>query len=393
MKSFIIFFTLFSIVLSDTVEISIFSVESIKQKLIKSGEWGKYYREKQNSLRKSHLNSSSSITQLVNDYDDAEYVGNITIGTPGQLFTVVLDTGSANVWVIDKSCNNGSTKEACSQKRKFDSVRSSTYTIDDRPFRINYGIGWVRGFFGKDTLSLLGNGKNLKIDQTTFGQANAISEDNGKSPIDGILGLAFKSIAFGGVTPPLIEASESKILPKPMFTVYLQKKGKVSGAVGGSFTYGGYDVKNCGPVLAYQKLTSASYWQFKLSSIGYKDKVFRDGWDAIADTGTSVIGGKYVMDALAGKLGGIWNKNFEVYTIPCNTISEIIKIKIGNNVYDVPTSDLENVIKKDLCMINLLPIDGVGSGTQFILGAPFHFSYCVTYDVGNKRLAFSYHKR
>lgn len=90
MKSFIIFFTLFSMVLSDTVEISIFNVESIKQKLIKSGEWGKYYREKQNSLRKSHLNSSSSITQLVNDYDDAEYVGNITIGTPGQLFTVVL---------------------------------------------------------------------------------------------------------------------------------------------------------------------------------------------------------------------------------------------------------------------------------------------------------------
>lgn len=304
MKLIIIFFTLFSLVLAETVEISLYGVESVKRKLIQSGEWGKYYIRKQSILRKEPLDGSEAVIQQVNDYDDSEYVANITIGTPGQLFSVVLgklkrnfqinilDTGSSNLWVVDKTCKNGASKIACSKKRKFNSSRSSTYVANGSPFRITYGIGWARGFFGEDTVSFIGNGNNLKVTKTTFGQAEAISEDNGKSPIDGILGLAFESIAFGKTTPAFIQATNDNLKLKPMFTVYFKKMGKVNGKLGGSFTYGGYNTKNCGPVTSYQKLSSATYWQFKMDSIGYKDMVFRNGWEAIMDTGTSVIGGK-----------------------------------------------------------------------------------------------------
>lgn len=90
MKLIIIFFTLFSLVLAETVEISLYGVESVKRKLIQSGEWGKYYTRKQSILRKEPLDGSEAVIQQVNDYDDSEYVANITIGTPGQLFSVVL---------------------------------------------------------------------------------------------------------------------------------------------------------------------------------------------------------------------------------------------------------------------------------------------------------------
>lgn len=89
----------------------------------------------------------------MNDYDDLEYVGNITIGShKNQEFLVVLDTGSSNLWIPDSSC----TTTDCKKKHVFDSSKSETYTKDGRTWSVSYGDGSnAKGFLGTDTITVM----------------------------------------------------------------------------------------------------------------------------------------------------------------------------------------------------------------------------------------------
>ena len=82
--------------------------------------------------------------------------------------------------------------------------------------------------------------------------------------MDGILGLAFTPIAVGKVTPPFIKAVEEGLLDQPIFTVFMAHAGATVERIGGWFTYGGLDTDNCGDVIAYEPLSSATFWQFNL---------------------------------------------------------------------------------------------------------------------------------
>uniref|UniRef100_A0A0N5A6H7 Peptidase A1 domain-containing protein n=1 Tax=Parastrongyloides trichosuri TaxID=131310 RepID=A0A0N5A6H7_PARTI len=417
MKTFIFILTLFTLIDAITFKHSLYKIESKKKRLMKTGEWPMYLKKKELNLR-----NFKSVKQTVKDYDDMEYLANITIGTPPQTFVIIPDTGSSNLWIPDITCGQGPSPKCpyycsdtdickiicdpsccninikypkdsnCDGKNKFNSANSSTYVKNGQPFTIQYGSGNAKGFLGTDTVTFVGDINNLEVPKTTFGQAQKISPDFAGTPIDGILGLAFKSIAVDGITPPIINAINQNLLDQPMFTVYLQHKGleSISGESGGVFTYGAFDKDNCYSQIDYYTLSSATYWQFKINGFSIGEKSIIRSYSAISDTGTSLIAGPpTAVDMLARVVGATYNIYYGAFMIDCNASFPDAIVKINKKNYIIPKRYLIDEVSADVCMFGMFGMDMGGYGPQWILGDPFIESYCQVYDIGNKRIGFA----
>lgn len=103
-----------------------------------------------NRCRSSSSSSSSSAEQALPtvpllNYLDMAYYGEISLGTPPQVFSVVFDTSSADFWVPSIRCSS----RDCQGKHKYDSARSCTYHPRGHTFHAEYMNGSARGLVNK----------------------------------------------------------------------------------------------------------------------------------------------------------------------------------------------------------------------------------------------------
>uniref|UniRef100_A0A8C4WCW5 pepsin A n=1 Tax=Gopherus evgoodei TaxID=1825980 RepID=A0A8C4WCW5_9SAUR len=244
-----------------------------------------------------------------------DYYGTISIGTPAQDFTVVFDTGSSNLWAPSVYCSSA----ACTNHNKFNPSDSITYEATSQSLSIQYGTGSMTGILAYDTVQVGGIADTKQI----FG----LSETEPGStfyyaPFDGILGLAFPSIASSGATPIFDNMIKEGLVSQDLFSVYLS-----------SITIDGETIACSG------------------------------GCQAIIDTGTSLLAGPSTgisnIDSYTGASNG---------TISCSAMSSLPNIVFTINGIEFPVPASAYIIDSGSCTSGFESID---VGGLWILGDVF----------------------
>ncbi|KAK8496676.1 hypothetical protein V6N12_063936 [Hibiscus sabdariffa] len=220
------------------------------------------------------------------NYMDAQYYGEIGVGTPPQKFTVIFDTGSSNLWVPSSRCY---FSVACFFHSKYKSEDSRTYKKNGKSASIQYGTGAISGFFSNDNVQV---GK-LVVKDNEFIEA---TEEPGvtfvAAKFDGILGLGFQEISVGDAVPVWYNMIKQGLIHDQVFSFWLNRN--IQGEVGGELVFGGVDPNHYKGEHTYVPVTQKGYWQFNMGDvlIGEKPTGYcAGGCAAIADSGTSLLAG------------------------------------------------------------------------------------------------------
>ncbi|CAI0436365.1 unnamed protein product [Linum tenue] len=223
---------------------------------------------------------------ILKNYMDAQYFGEIGIGTPAQTFTVIFDTGSSNLWVPSSKCY---FSLACYLHPRYKSSKSSTYKENGKSAAIQYGTGAISGFFSEDNVKI----GDIVVKDVQFIEA---SKEPGitflVAKFDGILGLGFQEISVGNAVPVWYDMIEQGLINEPVFSFWLNRNADEE--QGGELVFGGVDPNHFVGEHTYVPVTEKGYWQFDMGDVlvGGKSTGFcSGGCAAIADSGTSLLAG------------------------------------------------------------------------------------------------------
>ncbi|KAI3445483.1 hypothetical protein Pfo_002148 [Paulownia fortunei] len=236
--------------------------------------------------RQLKLGDSNGDIVYLKNYLDAQYYGEISIGSPPQKFTVIFDTGSSNLWIPSSKCY---FSIACYFHARYKSSKSSTYTKIGKPCSIHYGSGSISGYFSQDNVEV---GDVVVKDQVFIEATREGSLTFVLAKFDGILGLGFQEISVGDAVPLWYNMVDQGLVDEKVFSFWLNRDPEAE--VGGEIIFGGVDPKHYKGNHSYVPVTEKGYWQFKMGDflIGNQSTGFCDGGcAAIVDSGTSLLTG------------------------------------------------------------------------------------------------------
>ncbi|NWH91392.1 PEPA protein, partial [Aegithalos caudatus] len=351
-------------------------MKSLRQRLQEQGLLESYLEQHPYNLAAKYFPGIA--VEPLENYMDDEYFGTISIGTPPQEFTVVFDTGSSNLWVPSVFCSS----PACRNHNRFNPAESSTFLSTNDTLFIAYGTGSMTGVLGYDTVNVAG----INVRNQIFGLAETEPGDFFYyTPFDGILGLAFPSIASSGATPVFDNMMMENLVDRHLFSVCLSRDSQ-----GGSFVlFGAIDPYYTTRGISWIPLSAETYWQISMESVSINGApvACSSGCQAIVDTGTTLLAVPIrAFRTLMRRLGASSSGE-----ISCEAVRNLPSLIFRIHGKEFPVPPRAYVLRSNgYCTLGLQGMDTpTEEGELWILGDVFIREYYVIFDRANNKVGLS----
>ncbi|XP_077485039.1 lysosomal aspartic protease-like [Amblyomma americanum] len=344
----------------------------------------------------SGVGRSEVCVQPLKDYMDAQYYGDISIGTPPQYFRVLFDTGSSDLWVPSVNCTE--RDRICRLHQLYNPAKSCTHVRNGTRVELVYGSGPVHGEVTVDVITI---GKHTVKGQSFVQSDNRRGTAFAYAKFDGILGLAYPEQSVLGATPVFDNMIQQGVVQNPVFSVFLKRggagpAGQPTGIEGGEVYFGGIDAAHYSGEILYVPVSKKGYWQLTVGSVKLgTDQFCPTGCEAIVDTGSSVITGPAEEVNRINRLLGAAPFSLELSQVDCSRVSKLpdLTFTVGGKPLTVRPQDYIVKLRqsyKTCCVVFIKPNDfDSGHGPVWNLGDPFIGRYFTVFDRGNDRLGFA----
>jgi cathepsin D len=347
------------------------------------------------SIKNKYAMADGTFNENLNDFGNAQYFGQISIGTPAQSFQVIFDTGSSIAWVPGKACESA----GCRAHKKFDCEQSSTCQSTENGMQLAYGTGQMAGRLDYDKFCFGADDNTLCLEKQAF--LESVQEPGptfAMAKFDGLVGMGYDALAAKGMTTPFSQLMKSDKCEEKVFAFYMNKEKKTDEeTVGGEMTLCGLDANHYTGDLLYVPVTRKAYWQFTVDSVEVNAEKFSTDFEAIADTGTSLITGpKEIVDKLNRAVSADQNPMNGQWMIDCKNLDSMptVTFKIAGKPFSLTPDQYVMKVKPiatmdvTLCLSGFAGVD-MPQGPMWILGDVFISQYYTVFDQGQDRIGFA----
>ncbi|KAK0162326.1 hypothetical protein PV327_008672 [Microctonus hyperodae] len=326
-------------------------------------------------------------------YLNSEYYGLIKVGKPAKEFKVIFDTTWADSWLPSEHC--ALYELSCMWHTRYDSKKSSTYKEDGRKFEISNDEISLKGFLSVDDFHL----PHLKVANQTFIEITHMPVMSTLlDKADGLIGLAFSSLAIDGTIPFFYNMIQQNIIKENIFTFYMNRDPTTSKA--GNLILGGTDRSHIKTNLTYLPVIEKKYWTIRMDKIivdvGNKSFSFcTNGCNAMIDTSSNaIVGPGNIIEKINDLIGAksVWKFFAYKYMVDCRTFAKLppITFVLGGKNFTIQSKYYVQHMTAFSATLCLSPF--VRSNTDskvWQLGGAFLMQFYTEYDLDRGRIGIA----